>query len=152
MSVKLPLTEAERTALRKEKIKVNDVANLKPETLRKRLNISLDRAKNLVAHAAFQRIPSIGPKLSASIIELGYFSLEDLKDKDGRELTDEFEQLCSFWVDPCVEDSFRCVVYHASHPGSDKNWWDFTEKRKTDRKQYGYPKDRPKTAWYETQR
>ncbi|UOK56513.1 helix-hairpin-helix domain-containing protein [Bacillus sp. OVS6] len=52
-------------------------------------------------------------------------------------------------MDPCVEDVMRCVVYHANHPGSDKNWWEFTEDRKKYREIFGYPDDRPVKAWHE---
>jgi hypothetical protein len=45
---------------------------------------------------------------------MGYFSLDELKDKDGAKLTDEYELKKGYWTDPCVEDQFRLVVHYAN--------------------------------------
>lgn len=150
MSIKLPLRDDERTKLRKYKLKVADIVNVPTDQLCTILDVSAKRAKTLNALASFQQIPSIGPRMAEDLIALGYFSMDALKDKDGAELTDELEKLYGCWMDPCVEDCLRLVVYFAPHPDSDKQWWNFTEERKAYRTKYGYPDTRPTKAWHET--
>ncbi|MBD1382170.1 helix-hairpin-helix domain-containing protein [Metabacillus arenae] len=147
---KLPLTDQERDCLRKNKIRLSAVKNYKEEELAKCLKISQNRAKELIALALFQAIPSIGPKLANwVVIDLGYHSFEEIRNCRGEDLTLELEKYYGVWMDPCVEDSIRCIVHHANHPGSKKNWWDFTEERKAYREKHGYPSDRPSKAWHE---
>lgn len=98
---------------------------------------------------AFQSIPSIGPKFARDLISLGIYTINDLLDKDGPGLFNELERKQGFWTDPCVEDQFRLAVHYANHPGSKKNWWDFTAARKAYRAQHGYPAERPTRAWHE---
>jgi hypothetical protein len=148
-SPKLPLTDAERAQLRKEKIKLVDIATMDADTLSHRLLISPERAKTMIALATFQKIPSVGPKMAQSVVDLGYYSLEELKDKDGAKLIEALEMLYGYWIDPCAEDVLRCIVHHANHPQSDKQWWDFTEERKAYRAKFGYPVTRPTKAWHE---
>lgn len=151
-SPKLPLTPEERAYLRKNKIKLSDIAELDTEELASAMNSSVDRAKYLRALSIFQTIPSIGPKLAQLVVELGYYSFEDFSDETGAELTNRAEKLYGHWMDPCVEDSLRCVVYHAANRGSDKQWFDFTAERKKFRAQHGYPSSRPKLAWYDDEK
>lgn len=87
------------------------------------MGVSELRAKEIRALAEFQSIPSTGPRFAKDLIELGYYSLEELRTKDGAILLDEFEVLCGVPMDPCVEDQFRLVVYYANHPNTNKQWW-----------------------------
>ena len=103
----------------------------------------------IYAHVEFQQIPSIGIKFTQDLISMGYYSLKELKGKDGALLTEEFEFLKEYWIDPCVEDQFRLVVHYANTKDDSKNWWDFTLERKMYRIQNGYPSNRPKKAWFE---
>ncbi|WP_282139228.1 helix-hairpin-helix domain-containing protein [Rossellomorea aquimaris] len=149
-SPKLPLTDEERSALRKEKIRLGDIFELYPDVLSERLNISMARARYLVGMSIFQRIPSIGPNMAHNVVEdLGFYSYEDIKDEKGEDLIIDLEKKYGVWMDPCVEDSLRCVVHHANNPASKKNWWDFTTQRKNYRQTHGYPSDRPTKAWDE---
>ncbi|WP_409303029.1 helix-hairpin-helix domain-containing protein [Peribacillus sp. SCS-155] len=145
---KLDLTQEERLYLRKNKIKLAEIKSYRPEELAGILGSTQERARELIALALFQSIPSIGPNLAHNVvIDLGYYDFEQLRSKKGEELIIELEKKYGVWMDPCVEDSLRCVVYHANNPGSEKNWWDFTAERKRHREQYGYPDDRPVKAW-----
>ena len=145
---KLPLTDEERVALRKDKIRLRDICDISPEVLKDKLNISLDRARYLVGMSIFQQIPSIGPNMAHNVVEdLGFYALEEIKGEKGENLIIDLEKKYGVWMDPCVEDSLRCVVHHANHPASTKNWWDFTTQRKTYRQTHGYPSDRPTKAW-----
>jgi Pathogenicity locus len=147
-SPKLPLTDKERTALRKEKIRLGDIHSISPELLREKLNISMERSRYLVGMSIFQQIPSIGPNMAHNVVEdLGYYTFEEIQGEKGEDLIIDLEKKYGVWMDPCVEDSLRCVVHHANHPESTKNWWDFTAQRKTHRETNGYPNDRPTKAW-----
>jgi AraC-like DNA-binding protein len=101
------------------------------------------------ALAEFQSVPSIGPRFAHDLISLGYYSLNDLKKKDPTRLYSQLERNIGAWIDPCVEDQFRLVVHYSNHRNTNKNWWDFTEERKSFREKNGYANNRPKKAWYE---
>lgn len=148
-SPKLPLTSEERINLRKCKVKLNEIAQMDIQQLTACLQSTYERANYLRGLAQFQAIPSIGPKLAQWVTELGYYSLEELKNEDGADLTNRLEVHFGYWEDPCVEDSLRCIVYHANHSDSEKSWWHFTEERKRYREINGYPDSRPTTPWHE---
>jgi hypothetical protein len=147
-SPKLPLTDEERSSLRREKIRLKEIESYSPEDLSEQLQISLERARYLVGMSIFQRIPSIGPNMAHNVVEdLQFHSYQEIKEEKGEDLIIKLEKKYGVWMDPCVEDSLRCVVHHARHPDSEKNWWDFTAERKEHRKKHGYPSDRPTKAW-----
>ncbi|MGM0922772.1 MAG: helix-hairpin-helix domain-containing protein [Bacillota bacterium] len=149
-SPKLPLTDKEREHLRKGKIKLSEIKEMKANELAALIEVPNERARELIGLAVFQSIPSVGPKLAHNLaVDFGFSALEDIKNRKGEELIHELEKKYGVWMDPCVEDVMRCVVYHANHPGSDKNWWDFTGERKKYRETFGYPDDRPVKAWHE---
>jgi hypothetical protein len=148
--IKLPLSDEEKSRLRKAKIKISDLRNYSADEIESLLNCSSNRAKELFALAEFQKIPSIGIKFAEDLVFMGYYSLEELRDKDGAALNDEFEQKKGYWIDPCVEDQFRLAVYFANTGDYSKNWWDFTAERKEYRATNGYPPSRPAKAWFET--
>ncbi|MEL3972924.1 helix-hairpin-helix domain-containing protein [Rossellomorea oryzaecorticis] len=147
-SPRLPLTDDERTSLRRAKIKLSDVHHISPEELSERVEIPLERARYLVGMSIFQQIPSIGPNMAHNVVEdLQFYSYEEIKEEKGEDLIITLEKKYGVWMDPCVEDSLRCVVHHARNPDSEKNWWDFTSERKAYRQKHGYPSDRPTKAW-----
>ncbi|RLL48351.1 Pathogenicity locus [Oceanobacillus piezotolerans] len=147
---KLPLTDSEKSKLRKAKVKISEIHTYNREEIVVMLDISVERANILKGLADFQSIPSIGSKLAEKLVfELNFFSLEDVKGKDGAKLFDELEQKLGVWSDSCVEDQIRCVINFSNNPGSSKQWFDFTEERKAYRDKLGFPKNRPIKAWYE---
>jgi hypothetical protein len=148
-SIKLPLTDIEKANLRKNKVKIADILDFATDELEVLLNSTTERAKEIYALAEFQTVPSIGIKFAEDLVFLGYYSLNELKNKDGAELTDEYECKKGYWIDPCVEDQFRLVVNYANTHDNKKTWWDFTEERKKFRTENGYPKSRPQKAWFE---
>lgn len=149
-NIKLPLTVTEKANLRKNKIRIGDVTEYTSVDLEVLLDASPDRAKKIHALAEFQTIPSIGIRFAEDLVYLGYYSLNELKNKDGAELTDDYEKKKGYWIDPCVEDQFRLVVHFANTGDTTKTWWDFTEDRKKYRLKNGYPANRPQKAWHET--
>jgi hypothetical protein len=148
-NIKLPLTDIEKANLRKNKIKIANILDFATDELKVLLNATTERVKEIYALAEFQTIPSVGIKFAEDLVFLGYYSLNELKQKDGAKLTDEYEQKKGYWVDPCVEDQFRLIVYFANTNDTNKTWWDFTEIRKKFRAENGYPKSRPQKSWVE---
>lgn len=145
----LAITPDEIRKLRALKIKKNELHHHSVAELQEWMSTSKTRAKELYALSEFQSIPSLGIRFAHDLISMGYYTLHDLKGKDGVKLTHQYEKLVGAWVDPCVEDSFRLAAYYAKHPDSKLNWWDFTAERKAYRQEHGYPADRPKKPWFE---
>lgn len=146
---KLDLSPEEKQSLRKNGMKINRLAEFAVDEIGILLNTTQQRAKEIAALIAFQTIPSIGPKFAHDLVSLGIYTVDDLVGKDGPMLFNELERKQGFWTDPCVEDQFWLAVHFANHPGSKKNWWDFTADRKAYRGQHGYPIERPAKAWHE---
>ncbi len=149
-NIKLPLSATEKANLRTHKIKIANLLDFAADELEVLLGASAERAKEIFALGEFQTVPSVGIKFAEDLVFLGYYSLQELKAKDGGKLTDEYEQKLGYWVDPCVEDQFRLVVHYANTADPSKTWWDFTAERKKFRAEYGYPQSRPQKPWYET--
>jgi hypothetical protein len=145
---KLDLSETEKQKLKQNGLKMSKLKDFAADEIGALLNTSRGRAKEIFALIAFQSIPSIGPKFARDLISLGYYAIDSLIGQDAAILFNELERKQGFWTDPCVEDQFRLVVHYANNRGSAKNWWDFTAARKAYRLQYGYPADRPVTAWH----
>ena len=148
-NIKINLTEAEKKKLRSKKFKTSDILDLAIDEIEAILEVSFARAREIYALAEFQIVPSIGVKFAEDLIFLGYYSLNELKTKNGAKLVEEYEIKKGYWIDSCVEDQFRLVVHFANNDGSTKKWWDFTEERKKYRLEKGYPPNRPKTPWHE---
>ncbi|SFE29661.1 Pathogenicity locus [Lentibacillus persicus] len=146
---KLPLTQTERSKLRSSKVKLSEIHNLQLDDLIKILDITNERAKFLIGLSTFQQIPSIGYELAHKLVNLGYYSIDQIKDEEWAELFNRLEVRLGCWTDPCVEDQIICVIHHANNPDSEKQWFDFTRERKEFRQKFGYPKSRPKIPWYD---
>ncbi|MEJ7823458.1 MAG: helix-hairpin-helix domain-containing protein [Chitinophagaceae bacterium] len=116
--------------MRKNKIKITDILEFATDELEVLLNATTERAKEIYALAEFQTVPSVGIKFAEDLVFLGYYSLNELKNKNGAKLTDEYELKKGYRTDPCVEDQFRLVVNFANTHDTKKTWWDFTEERK----------------------
>jgi len=149
-NIRLPLTESEKANLRKHKIRISNILDFASDELEVLLNATSERAKEIYALAEFQTVPTVGIKFAQDLVFLGYYSLNELKLKNAAALTDDYEKKLGYWVDPCVEDQFRLVVNFAKTNDTTKTWWHFTEERKKFRAENGYPSNRPKKAWFET--
>jgi hypothetical protein len=144
------LSGEEKQLLKQQKVTQKMLQDYAPDEIAAMLHASADRARELAALAEFQSIPSLGIGFAKELIAQGYYSLEGLKGKTAVELFDAFEKHCGCWADPCVEDSYRLLLHYIEHKDDGKRWWNFTAERKAYRAQYGFPADRPQTAWYET--
>ncbi|WP_077622947.1 helix-hairpin-helix domain-containing protein [Sediminibacillus massiliensis] len=147
---KLPLTNQEKLLLRKSKIRMSDLHQLKVEEIAEYIDVSFVRAKTLKGLATFQQLPSIGYELADKLVnELGYYDLSQLKEENWVDVFHKLETKLGCWTDSCVEDQIMCIIHHANHPDSRKKWFEFTQERKLYRGKYGYPSSRPEKAWYE---
>src|SRR6187402_1479199 len=82
-NIKLPLTDIEKANLRKNKIKIAKIRDFATDELEVLLNSTTERAKEIYALAEFQTVPSVGIKFAEDLVFLGYYSLNELKQKDG---------------------------------------------------------------------
>ncbi len=146
----LPFTKNEKESLIKHKIKIGNLFDYAPDEWELLLNITSERARELQALAEFQTIPSIGIQFAKDLVFMGFYSINELKEKNPALLTDAYEQKKGYWMDPCVEDQFRLAVYVANTHDDTKKWWNFTSERKQYRLENGYPKNRPSLSWYES--
>ncbi len=147
--IQLPLTDPERASLKRNKVKIAEVPEYTADELEVLLNASPARVKELLALAEFQTIASIGIKFAQDLVFIGFYSLAELKGREGSKLTDAYELRKGYRTDPCVEDQFRLVVHFAETRDSSRSWWHFTEERKKYRVENGYPSSRPLKAWHE---
>ena len=83
-NIKLPLTDFEKANLKKNKVRILEILNYTTDELEVLLNSTTERAKEIHALAEFQTVPSIGMKFAEDLVFLGYYSLNELKNKDGR--------------------------------------------------------------------
>ena len=148
-SFKIKLTNSEKQKLRNNKVKISEITNFSIDEIEVLMDVSFERSREIFALIEFQIIPSIGIKFAEDLVAMGYYSIKELKEKNGAKLIEEFELLKGYWVDPCVEDQFRLVVNYANTNDKNKKWWHFTDERKKFRLENGYPKNRPEKAWFD---
>jgi hypothetical protein len=148
--IEFDLTAVEKQCLRELKVTQSSLRDHAPDEIAVMLGASPERARELAALVEFQRIPSLGMGFAKELIAQGYYALEQLKGKSAVELFDAYEKHSGCWADPCVEDSYRLLVHYIENRDDSKRWWDFTKERKAYRGEFGFPADRPVTAWYET--
>jgi hypothetical protein len=141
--INLELTPEEKLLLKQKGITQKVSMGYAIDEIIHAVNANPQRAKVLQALYEFQQIPSVGTRFAHDLIFMGYYSIAELKNKQGYELLDQYEKRSGYRVDPCVEDQFRLAVHYASNPNSKKQWWDFTAERKAYRTKHGYPADRP---------
>lgn len=121
---KLPLTDAEREALRSAGLSVRDLAVTEPLELARRTQRVIPRARcsELVALARFQQLGSVGLETARDFVLLGFERVEDLRGHDANELYTRMCERTRTRQDPCVEDAFRCAIAQAEHPDLPARW------------------------------
>ena len=84
----------------------------------------------------FQHIPGVGKSIANDLWNLGFRSVQGLKDRDPEEL---YLQLCAqqgTHVDRCMLYVFRCAVYYASNETWDAEllkWWNWKDSAQTNK-------------------
>lgn len=88
----------------------------------------------LEALKEFRTIPGIGVEGAKDLWDLGFRTIDDLKNQDPEML---YHQHClqkGQTVDRCVLYVFRCAVYYASHATHDPEllkWWNWKDNANT---------------------
>lgn len=136
---KLDLSPTEKSYLKNAGVRIGQLTSYAPDELCELLHITEQRCKEILALIEFQSVPSVGPRFAHDLIDMGYYTLAQLKHKSGAELLNDHERHIGSRTDPCVEDQFRLIVHYANHPGNGKQWWDLTAERKAFRAKHGYP-------------
>jgi hypothetical protein len=92
----------------------------------------------------FKRIPGVGDKVAQDLWNLGYRSVQELRDQNPEEM---YQRLCESQgthVDRCMLYVFRCAVYFASNAEHDPQllkWWNWkdTEHGEKNKREWLYP-------------
>src|SRR5881398_3078912 len=78
----------------------------------------------------FQQIPGVGKSIAKDLWDLGFRSVQELKDQDPEELYVRQCALEGTQVDRCMLYVFRCAVYYASNENHDPEllkWWNWKD-------------------------
>ena len=73
-----------------------------------------------------RKVPGVGPKYEKEFMDLGYDSLESLKNADPDELYFDACVKHNFRLEKCILYVFRCAVAYAKDPDPDPEeyrWW-----------------------------
>lgn len=80
----------------------------------------------------FRKIPGVGKSISQDLYDLGYRSIEELKNQNPEEM---YTNICAhkgMQVDRCMLYVFRCAVYFVSNEIHDPEllkWWNWKDNR-----------------------
>ncbi len=78
----------------------------------------------------FRQIPGVGKTIAHDLYNLGFRSVEELKDQDPEEIYERHCEQMGTKVDRCMLYVFRCAVYYASNTSYDKEllkWWSWKD-------------------------
>lgn len=81
---------------------------------------------------SFRTIPGVGKAIAEDLWNLGYRSLEELRNEDPEEM---YERLCEYQkvrVDRCMQYVFRCCVYYVTTDNHDPEllkWWNWKDRK-----------------------
>jgi hypothetical protein len=83
----------------------------------------------------FRQIPGVGKSIANDLWNLGFRSVQDLKNQDPEEL---YVRQCAqqgTQVDRCMLYVFRCAIYYASNENHDPEllkWWNWKDEARTE--------------------
>ena len=83
---------------------------------------------------AFRQIPGVGKSIANDLWNMGFRSLQELKDQDPETMYDKFCELQGTQVDRCMLYVFRCAVYYTSHEQHEPEklkWWNWKTEQGT---------------------
>lgn len=76
----------------------------------------------------FQTIPGVGKSIAMDLWNLGYRSIDELKNQNPEKMYARFCKMVGTHVDRCLLYTFRCAVYFASNKVHDPEllkWWNW---------------------------
>lgn len=81
------------------------------------------------------QIPGVGKSLATDLINIGVYSVAELKGKDPEILFDQSNQYAGCVQDRCVLYVFRCAVYYAETKENEREsellkWWNWKDQKK----------------------
>ena len=90
---------------------------------------------NKIAIKDLTQIPGVGKSLAADLINIGIYSVAELKGKSPEILFDQSNQFAGAVQDRCVLYVFRCAVYYAETEENNRNrdllkWWNWKDDKK----------------------
>jgi len=80
----------------------------------------------------FRQIPGVGKSVAQDLYDLGFRSIQELKDRDSEKM---YLQHCAqkgMKVDRCMLYVFRCAVYYTSNERHDPEllkWWNWKDRK-----------------------
>jgi hypothetical protein len=85
----------------------------------------------------FQTLPGVGKSIAVDLLDMGFSSTKELKNRNPLELYDTLNKLRGTIIDRCMLYTFRCIVYFVSETNHDPkllNWWMWSDKNLKKRK------------------
>ncbi|WP_419784141.1 helix-hairpin-helix domain-containing protein [Maridesulfovibrio sp.] len=79
---------------------------------------------------SFQTIPGVGKSISMDLWNLGYRSLDEIKNENPDDMYARLEDLAGCHVDRCMLYVFRCAVYYVGTENRDpelEKWWNWKD-------------------------
>ncbi|CCO22553.1 conserved protein of unknown function [Maridesulfovibrio hydrothermalis AM13 = DSM 14728] len=79
---------------------------------------------------SFRTLPGVGRVIALDLWNMGYRSLDDLKEEDPEKMYQHLEKLAGQHVDRCMLYVFRCVVYcvnNAERAEHLEKWWNWKD-------------------------
>jgi len=78
------------------------------------------------------QIPGVGKSISQDLINIGIYSVEDLKDRDPQDLYRQSNAYAGQVQDRCLLYVFRCAVYYAETKTGERDprklkWWNWKD-------------------------
>ena len=93
-------------------------------------NLMVEDATKQATLKSLRQIPGVGKSIANDLWNLGFRSVQELKNKDAEEM---YLQLCAqqgAHIDRCMLYVFRCAVYYASNENYDAEllkWWNWKD-------------------------
>jgi hypothetical protein len=128
----IELTKIEKAILKDNKIKIKDIFLYTARELTNITNLKYSRCKVIIAYYQFQTLKSVGSSIAKDMIMLGYYTFKKLKNANPHKMYEQLTRKLDCYVDPCVEDVFRCAVaqINCPHlPPKYKLWWNWINQR-----------------------
>ncbi len=78
----------------------------------------------------FRQIPGVGKSIANDLWNMGFRSLQELKNQDPEAMYDRLCELQGAQVDRCMLYVFRCAVYYTSHEQYEPEklkWWNWKD-------------------------
>jgi nucleotidyltransferase/DNA polymerase involved in DNA repair len=78
------------------------------------------------------QIPGVGKSISQDLINIGIHSVDDLKNRDPRDLYHQSNAFAGQVQDRCLLYVFRCAVYYAQTKTAERDpqklkWWNWKD-------------------------